>query len=128
MNQLLAVAKKELRASFLSPVALIFLAAFLGSSLFIFFWGEKFFSKNVADIRPFFRYMPYLLVVLVSALTMRLWSEEARSGTLEVLLTLPIRLRDVVLGKFLAGLALVGVALLLTLPVPLTVSILGDLD
>ncbi len=128
MKHILAVARKEWRSTFVSPVALIFLAGFLGASLIAFFWGYKFFSKNIADVRPFFRWMPYLLVILVSAYTMRLWSEETRSETLEVLLTLPVRLREVVLGKFLAGLGLVGVALLLTLPVPITVAVLGNLD
>jgi ABC-2 type transport system permease protein len=128
MRQILAIAKKEWRSTFLSPVALSFLTGFLGASLIIFFMGYKFFSKNVADVRPFFTWMPYLLVILVSAYTMRLWSEEERSQTIEVLLTLPVRLRDVVLGKFLAGFVLVAVALLLTLPVPITVALLGDLD
>ncbi|MBN2497267.1 MAG: Gldg family protein [Deltaproteobacteria bacterium] len=128
MSFALAIARKEWRAAFLSPVALIFVAIFLASSLFVFFFLEGFFARNIADARPFFQAMPVLLVFLAAAFTMRLWSEEARSGTLEILLTLPVRIRHLVLGKFLAGLALVAVALLLTLPVPLTVSALGDLD
>ncbi|HUU01796.1 MAG TPA: Gldg family protein [Myxococcota bacterium] len=128
MKHTMAIARKEWRASFLSPVALIFLAIFLLASLFVFFFVEGFFARNIADARPFFDGMPVLLVLLASAFTMRLWSEEARSGTLEVLLTLPLRIREVVLGKFLAGVGLMLVALLLTLPVPITVSILGNLD
>jgi len=128
MNAVLAVARKEWRAAFLSPVALVFLGVFLLSSLFALFYLQGFFARNMADARPFFEAMPYLLALLTAAFCMRLWSEEARSGTLEVLLTLPVPLWQLVAGKFLAGLALVAVALALTLPVPITVSCLGDLD
>ena len=128
MNRTMAIARKEWRAAFLSPVALIFLGIFLLASLFVFFYVKGFFARNIADARPFFEFMPVLLVLLASAFTMRLWSEEARAGTLEVLLNLPVRVRDLVLGKFLAGLGLVAVALVLTLPVPITVSLLGNLD
>ncbi len=128
MNHTMAIARKEWKAAFLSPVALIFLAIFLLASLFVFFFVEGFFARNIADARPFFEGMPVLLVLLASAFTMRLWSEEARSGTLEVLLTLPLRIREVVLGKFLAGVGLMLVALLLTLPMPITIAILGNLD
>ena len=78
--------------------------------------------------RPLFAWLPILLIFLVSAVTMRQWAEEQRMGTLEVLLTLPLKTRDLVLGKFLAGLALVALALVLTLPLPITVSQIGDLD
>lgn len=128
MNRTWAIARKEWKAAFLSPVALIFLGIFLCASLFVFFFLEDFFARNIADAKPFFRHMPWLLVLLTSAFTMRLWSEEARTGTLELLLTLPLRLRDVVLGKFLAGVGLVAVALALTLPVPIFIEIVGDLD
>ncbi|HOX43862.1 MAG TPA: Gldg family protein [Myxococcota bacterium] len=128
MNAVLAVARKEWRAAFLSPVALVFLGVFLLSSLFVLFYLQGFFARNTADARPFFQAMPYLLALLTAAFSMRLWSEEARSGTLEVLLTLPVPLRRLALGKFLAGLGLVAVALALTLPLPITVACLGDLD
>jgi ABC-2 type transport system permease protein len=128
MNQTLAVAKKELKAYFGSPMAAIFIGAFLLSVLFSFFWLETFFARNIADIRPLFRWMPLLLVFLAAALTMRQWSEEQKMGTMEVLLTLPVRLSQLVSGKFLAVLALVGLALVLTLGLPLTVSLLGDID
>ena len=123
-----AIARKELRAYFLSPVALLVVGAFLLASLFSFFWVEGFFARNVADVRPLFRNLPLLLVFLAPAVGMRLWSEEERTGTYELLGTLPIRPAELVVGKFAAGLALVGVALLGTLPLPLTVSFLGDLD
>ena len=120
--------RKELRAYFGSPMALIFVGTFLVVTLFVFFWVETFFARNIADVRPLFRWMPVLIAFLVAALTMRQWSEEQRGGTLEILLTLPVRRYSLVLGKFAAVMALVGVALGLTLFLPITVSILGDLD
>ncbi|MEL7370703.1 MAG: Gldg family protein, partial [Myxococcota bacterium] len=128
MNHILAVARKELRAFFMSPVAFIFLGAFLLVSLVFFFNVEDFFARNVADVRPLFAWLPVLLIFLASAITMRQWSEEQKLGTLEILLTLPVKVQDLVIGKFLAALGLVAVALLLTLGVPLTVSMMGDLD
>lgn len=128
MKQALIVARKELRAFFGSPMALIFVGAFLLVTLVSFFWVEKFFVRNLADVRPLFHWMPLLLLFLVAALTMRQWSEEQRAGTLEVLLTLPVRRVELVLGKFLAVMALVALALGLTLFLPITVSLLGDLD
>lgn len=103
MSQVLAMARRELRAYFFSPVALIFLGTFLFVTLFTFFWVEAFFSRNVADVRPLFEWLPLLLVFLVGALTMRLWSEEQKLGTIELLLTLPVRIERLVLGKFLAS-------------------------
>jgi len=122
------VARKELRGIFGSAVALIFLATFLGVVMFTFFWVDKFFARGVADLRPMFDWLPLLLIFLVAALSMRLWSEERRSGTLEVLLTLPVPRWQLVLGKFVAGLLLVALALGLTLGLPITVSIMGNLD
>lgn len=128
MKQTWVIARKELNIYFGSPMALIFIGAFLIVTLFAFFWVETFFARNIADIRPLFRWMPLLLIFLVAALTMRQWSEEQRAGTLEVLLTLPVRRIYLVLGKFLAVMALVALALGLTLFLPITVAILGPLD
>jgi ABC-2 type transport system permease protein len=128
MNRMLAITKKELKAYFGSPMAALFIGAFLLTALFSFFWVETFFARNTADIRPLFRWMPVLMIFLVGALTMRQWSEEQRMGTMEILMTLPVRLWQLVLGKFLAVLALVAVALLLTFGLPITVSLLGPLD
>jgi ABC-2 type transport system permease protein len=128
MKRVGVIARKELSAYFGSPVALIFLGLFLIFTLVAFFWVGGFFTRNIADVRPLFRSMPILLLFLVAALTMRQWSEEQRSGTLEVLLTLPVRRSELVLGKFLAVMALVALALALTLFLPITVTILGDLD
>jgi len=109
-------------------MALIFVGAFLVITLLAFFWVEAFFARNVATVRPLFRWMPVLLLFLLATLTMRQWSEEQRSGTLEVLLTLPIRRVELVFGKFLAVMIMVALAMGLTLFVPITVSILGPLD
>ncbi len=119
---------KELGAFFASPVAFIFFGVFLAATLFIFFWVETFFSRNIADVRPLFEWMPILMIFLVAALSMRMWSEERRMGTIEFLLTQPVKPLDLVLGKFLACMTLVAIALLLTIPVPLTVSLLGNVD
>lgn len=127
-RNILAIAKKELRGYFQSAVALIFLAAFLGVVVFTFFWVEKFFTRNVADIRPMFDWLPLLLIFLVAALSMRLWSEEQKGGTIEILLTLPVPHWQLVIGKFVAGLALIALALALTLGLPITVEMMGDLD
>ena len=128
MKRVGVIARKELSAYFGSPVALIFLGLFLIFTLVAFFWVGGFFTRNIADVRPLFRSMPILLLFLVAALTMRQWSEEQRAGTLEVLLTLPVRRIELVLGKFLAVMALVALALALTLFLPITVAILGNLD
>lgn len=122
------IAAKEQALFFASPVAYLFIATFAALSLFIVFWGESFFARNIADTRPLFEWMPVLLVFLASALTMRLWSEERRTGTLEHVLTTPVPIYAFVLGKFLACLSLLGCALLVTFPFTLTVSFLGDLD
>ena len=128
MSEILRVAFKELWGFFASPVAYLFLGAFLAVNLFVFFWVETFFARNLADARPLFEWMPVLLIFLTAALTMRLWSEERRAGTLESLLTLPVSPTRLMLGKFFAALGLVAIALALTWPLPLTVSWLGPLD
>ena len=128
MKKTITIARKELESFFGSPIALIFLTIFLVVTLFVFFWVAGFFARGIADIRPLFRWMPLTLIFLVAALTMRQWSEEQRSGTIEMLMTLPLAPWQVVLGKFLAVMALVGVALLLTLPIPAVVAMLGPLD
>jgi ABC-2 type transport system permease protein len=128
MGNLVRIARKEFAGFFSSPIAFIFFGAFLLITLFVFFWVETFFARNIADVRPLFEWMPILLVFLSAAITMRMWSEERRAGTLELLLTSPVPPMQLVLGKFLACIGLVGVTLLLTLPVPITVSWIGRLD
>lgn len=128
INKIGRIACKEFNGFFASPVAFIFLGAFLLVTLFTFFWVETFFSRNIADVRPLFEWMPVLLIFLAAAITMRMWSEERRAGTLEFLLTMPVPPASFVFGKFIACLGLVAVALALTLPLPISVSLLGDLD
>jgi ABC-2 type transport system permease protein len=128
LHDVLPIARKELAGFFASPAAFLFLGAFLGITLFVFFWVETFFARNIADVRPLFQWMPVLLIFLVAALTMRSWAEERRAGTVELLLTAPASPTDQVLGKFLGGMSLVAIALALTLPLPVTVSLLGPLD
>ncbi len=128
MNRIRVVAARELRAYFNSPIAYVFLVAFVGAALFTFFNMQAFFARGQADLRGLFESVPFLLLLLVPALTMRLWAEEAKQGTIELLLTLPARHHELVGGKFLASWALVGVGLALTLPLAMTVSNLGQLD
>jgi ABC-2 type transport system permease protein len=128
MKTVRRIARKEFAGFFSSPAAFIFLGTFLAVTLFIFFWVERFFARNIADVRPLFEWMPVLLIFLSAAITMRMWSEERRAGTLEFLLTSPVPPWKLVAGKFVACLGLVGTALVLTLPLPVTVSFLGPLD
>ena len=128
MSHVWTIAAKELRSYFTQAVALIFLATFLGMVLFSFFWMDKFFARNIADVRPMFAMFPLLLIFLIAALTMRLWSDEQHLGTLEILLTMPVPIQRLVMGKFLAGIILVAIALVMTLGIPITVSMMGDLD
>jgi len=122
------IIKKELRGYFNSAIAVIFLSVFLAFVLGMFFGWEKFFARGLADLRPLFQWMPVMLIVLVSALSMRMWADERSAGTLEVLLTLPVPRWQLVVGKFLAGMVLIAVALGLTLELPITVAKMGNLD
>ncbi|TKB05821.1 Gldg family protein [Desulforhopalus sp. IMCC35007] len=128
MAKLMTVSRKEFNSFFASPAAWLFLGMFLIVNLFVVFWGETFFARNIADLKPLFSWMPLLLIFLVAALTMRSWAEERRAGTLESLLTCPINPITLIVGKFFASLSLVALALLLTTPLALTVALLGPLD
>ena len=128
MNQLIKIFRKEFNAYFASPAAWLFIGTFLIVTLFVFFWAEAFFARNIADMKPFFKWVPVLLVFLVGTLSMRTWSEERRSGTIENLLTSPVGALQIIFGKFLANLSLVGLALLLTFPLAFSVSMMGPLD
>jgi len=120
--------KREFASYFATPVAYVFLVIFLVlQGLFTFYLGS-FFDREQADLVSFFTYQPWLFLFLMPAIGMRLWAEERRSGTFELLLTLPVPLGAVVVGKYLAALAFAGVALLLTLPIWVTVSWLGEPD
>ncbi len=130
MRNVLSVCKREFRAYFDSPVAYIVIVAFLAVAGWMVF--STLFLIDRADLRSFFAPSPFspsmLLVILAPAITMRLIAEERKSGTIELLLTMPMRDAEIISGKFLAALGLVAVALALTLAYPITVSFLGDLD
>lgn len=128
MNNILAVTRRELYAYFATPLAYVFLAIFLVLTAVFTFYIGNFFERRQADLLPFFAFHPWLYLFLMPALAMRLWAEERKGGSLELLLTLPIRLRDAVLGKFLAAWLFAGLALLLTFPLWFTVNWLGEPD
>lgn len=121
-----AIAKKEFRGAFVSPVAYAYLVVFLAFTNWFFF--RTFFVLGDATMRGFFGLLPWTLVFLLPALTMRMWSEERKYGTLEVLLTWPVREREAVFGKFLGGLGLLAVSLAATFPLAFTVFTLGNPD
>ncbi len=117
---MLVVAGREFRAYWDSPIAYVFLSTFAGFVGFFFF--GSFFAREIADLEPLFKELPTWFLLLAPLATMRLWAEERRTGTDELLLTFPVRVRDAVLGKFLAAWGLLAVALLLTLPIPIFVA------
>lgn len=120
--------KRELRAYFATPLAYVFIVIFLAlSGVFTFYLGN-FYGRGQADLQSFFGFHPWLYLLLVPAIAMRLWAEERKSGTIELLLTLPVTMWQAVLGKFLAAWAFVGIALALTFPMWITVNYLGDPD
>ena len=128
MSNFAVVLKRELASYFATPLAYVFIVIFLMlTGVFTFFLGG-FFENGQADLWAFFNFHPWLYLFLVPALSMRLWSEERKSGTIELLMTLPISLRDMVVGKFLAAWLFTGIALLLTFPLWMTVNYLGDPD
>jgi ABC-2 type transport system permease protein len=124
----LVILKRELKAYFATPLAYVFIVIFLAlSGAFTFFLGS-FFERGQADLESFFVFHPWLYLFLVPAVAMRLWAEERRTGTIELLITLPVTSFQAVLGKFLAAWLFTGIALLLTLPIWLTVNYLGEPD
>ncbi len=128
MRHISTIFKREFSAYFATPVAFVFIVIFLMlAGVFTFFFGG-FFERGQADLAPFFSFHPWLYLFLVPAVAMRLWSEERKSGSIELLLTLPVTMTQAVLGKFLAAWAFIGVALLLTFPLWLTVNYLGNPD
>jgi len=128
MSAISTVCKRELRSYFATPVAYVFIVIFLVlSSAFTFYLGN-FYERGQADLLPFFSFLPWLYLFLVPAVSMRLWSEERKSGTIELLLTLPITMWQAVMGKFLAAWLFIGIALALTFPLWITVNYLGYPD
>ena len=128
MNRTLTLFRREFRGYFATPVAYVFIVIFLVlTGLFTFYVGN-FYERGQADLEAFFRFHPWLYMLLIPAISMRLWSEERKSGTIELLMTLPVSLAEAVLGKFLAAWAFTGLALALTFPIWLTVNYLGNPD
>ena len=128
MNALTAVFKREFSSYFATPIAFVFLVIFLFSMGVFTFYVGHFFDSSVADLSLFFNYHPWLYLFLLPALAMRLWAEEKRSGSIELLLTLPVPVWATVLGKFLAAWVFAGLALALTFPIWITVNYLGHPD
>lgn len=128
MRNVKAILKRELYGYFSTPVAYVFIVVFLFlTGIFSFYLGA-FYERGQADLEPFFRFHPWLYLFLIPAIAMRLWSEERKSGTIELLMTLPISITDAVLGKFLAAWCFTAIALFLTFPTWLTVNYLGEPD
>lgn len=128
MKNISAIFKRELRGYFATPVAYVFIVIFLFlTGVFTFYLGN-FYQSNQADLEPFFRFHPWLYLFLIPAISMRLWSEERKSGTIELLMTLPVTLAEAVVGKFLAAWCFTAIALALTFPMWITCNYLGDPD
>lgn len=128
MNPILTIAKREVRGYFSSPVAFVFIVIFLLLSGFFTFMVAGFFDRGEASLQAFFAWHPWLYLFLVPAVGMRMWSEERRLGTIELLLTMPITPWQAIVGKFLASWAVVALALVLTFPIVVTVNFLGHPD
>lgn len=123
-----AIFRKELRSYFASPLGYVFILFYLLVSNGFFFFIQDFFRAGQATMRGYFMMLPWIFLFFVPAVTMRLWAEERKSGTLEVLLTMPLREAEVVLGKFLAALAFLVITLAFTVTVPLSIGLLGRPD
>jgi ABC-2 type transport system permease protein len=122
------IAKRELVAYFTSPVAYVFLVIFLLLAGFFTFTAGSFFERGEASLAAFFGWHPWLYLVLVPAVGMRIWAEERRSGTIELLLTMPVTTGQAIVAKFLASWLFLAVALFLTFPLVITVNLLGEPD
>ncbi|MCQ8180880.1 ABC transporter permease subunit [Methylomonas sp. SURF-1] len=128
MNPILTIFQRELRSYFATPVAYVFIVIFLLlSGAFTFYLGG-FYERGQADLEPFFRFHPWLYLFLVPAVAMRLWADERKSGSIELLLTLPVTMWQAVVAKFLAAWCFIGLALALTFPIWITVNVLGEPD
>ena len=128
LNKTYIILDRELRGYFRTPLASIFLLVFLALSSGMTFFLGRFFERDQADLTAFFSWHPWLFLVLMPAIGMRLWAEERRSGTIELLITLPVTNTQLVVGKFLASWFFTLIALILTMPIWITVNFLGDPD
>ncbi len=128
MNNTLAIFRRELKGYFATPVAYVFIVIFLLLAGIFTFYTGRFYERGIADLEPFFMFHPWLYLFLIPALSMRLWAEERKTGTIELLMTLPVTPGQAVLGKFFAAWAFTSIALALTFPLWITVNYLGDPD
>src|ERR1700737_569971 len=126
VSKMLVVFRRELRSYFATPLAYVFIVIFLVLTGVFTFQVGGFVERGQADLQTFFRWHPWLYLVLIPAISMRLWAEERNSGSIELLMTLPITLWQAVVGKFLAAWCFAGIALLLTFPFWVTVNYLGS--
>jgi ABC-2 type transport system permease protein len=128
MHNIATVFRREMASYFATPVAYVFIVIFLAMTGVMTFYVGHFFDRNQADLVAFFSFHPWLYLFLIPALSMRLWAEERRTGTIELSMTLPLTTTQIVIGKFLAAWAFTGIALALTFPIWLTVNYLGSPD
>ncbi|MEQ9328972.1 MAG: ABC transporter permease subunit [Rhodospirillales bacterium] len=128
MRNISLIARRELAGYFTTPVAYVFIVIFLAVSGAFTFYIGGFFDRGQADLQPFFSFHAWLYLLLIPAISMRLWAEERKSGTIELLMTLPVTALEAVIGKFVAAWLFAGVALALTFPLWITVNYLGDPD
>src|SRR6202049_605976 len=128
MTRTFATFPRELAGYFATPLAYVFIVIFLVLAGVLTFFVGNFFERGQADLQSFFTFHPWLYLVLIPALSMRLWAEEPKAGTIKLFLPLPIRLSEAVIGKFLAAWCFAGIALLLTFPFWITVDYLGSPD
>jgi ABC-2 type transport system permease protein len=126
MNNVWTIYRREFSAYFNSPIATIFILVFLVVMAFLFFVFYRFFSQPNPDLRSYFEILPLAFFIFIPAITMRLWSEEKRQGTIEMLMTLPVNSWEVVAGKFLAAYTIIGISLLLTVSVPISAAFVLD--
>ena len=128
MRNIWFIMKRELNGYFATPVAYVFIVIFLMLTGFSTFFVGNFFERGEADLYPFFSLHPWIYILLIPAISMRLWSEERKSGSIELLMTLPVSVFDAVIGKFLAAWVFTGLALMLNFPLWITVNYLGSPD
>lgn len=128
MRNVVIIFRRELASYFATPLALVFIVIFLVLAGALAFQLGGFYERSQADLAPFFNFHPWLYLFLIPALSMRLWAEERKSGSIELLMTLPVTPWQAVLGKFLAAWCVAAIALALTFPIWITVNYLGDPD
>jgi len=126
MRNIFIIFKKEFHAYFNSPIAYVFIISFLAFSSWLYF--RAFFVVGQVQMREYFYFLPWIFLVFIPAVTMRLWAEEKKMGTIEILMTLPVRDYEMVMGKFLASFFFVSATLSLSFSIPVTLSLLGDVD